>query len=96
MSSYTRFDLEQQIFSCWNVKEDLDTLTEAILDGRKPMTEDEISNVLIGMSQLYDLKFQKLQAIFESLVNEGYPNESFSWPVPKEFEKDPENKSSDR
>lgn len=97
MSNYTRFDLEQQIFNCWNVLEDIDTLTEAVLDGPKPLTEDEISNVLIGMRQLYDFKFQKLQAIFENLVHERVvSDEGKDFQIPQEFFQDQEDLHSDR
>lgn len=65
-----RFDLEQQIMDCWHVVDDLKILTERVLDGPKPMTEDEISNVLIGMEHLYQLKFEKCFRLFEQYIAE--------------------------
>lgn len=65
MKNFNQFDMEQQIMTCWNVCEDLDTLTEGVLD--RGMTTDQISNVLIGMKELYQLKFEKLWEHFEAL-----------------------------
>ena len=59
----TRFDLEQQIMHCWSVCEDLETVAEGITE--HGMTKDQIVNVLMGMQQLYQLKFERLFATFE-------------------------------
>lgn len=69
-----QFDLEQQILSCWHVVDDLKLLTERLLDGPKPMTEDEISNILIGMETLYQLKFDKCFKLFEEYIAERREN----------------------
>ena len=34
------------------------------------MTEDEISNVLIGLSELHEIRCKKLWRIFETMVRE--------------------------
>lgn len=52
--NYDRFDLEQQILSCWNITDDL-----------KFIENDELAK---SISTLYDAKFEKLWAIFEDLV----------------------------
>lgn len=65
-----RFDLEQQIMKCWNVTDDIDTLYEGVMDSNPEMTTDQIANALLGMHQLYELKFNKLFATFEKLVEE--------------------------
>lgn len=62
----TRFDFEQQIMKCWNVNDDINTLYKGI--GDVGMTEDQIMNALLGMHQLYELKFQELFDQFEALV----------------------------
>lgn len=61
-----RFDFEQQLMECWHVVDDLDTLCEGVLEHDMP--PDDISNVLLGMKTLYDLKFQKMFNTFEELV----------------------------
>ena len=64
------FDLEQQIMSCWQVTTDLGDVTEAILDGPKELSDDEIANALKGMQQLYEIKFDKLYRLFEHLIQD--------------------------
>lgn len=63
-----RFDLEQQILSCWNVVDDINLLYETVLERSTPLTQDEMANVLLGMKELYQLKFEKLFSIFEHMV----------------------------
>lgn len=63
MSEYSRFDFEQQIMTCWNVTEELDTLYKATLDTN--ITKEEIANILLGLHGLYEIKFNNLFAQFE-------------------------------
>jgi len=57
------FDLEQSIMHCWNIVEDLKMLNEAVLE--RDLSVDEISNILLGIERLYNLKFEKLFEMFE-------------------------------
>jgi hypothetical protein len=68
MKPFNRFDLEQQIMNCWNVCEDLETVCEGVLE--REINQDQISNVLLGMKELYQLKFEKLWENFEALCHE--------------------------
>ena len=68
---FDRFDMEQQIMSCWNVTTDIKDLSEEVLEG--DMTKDQITNVLIGMEQMYEIRFNKLFRQFEQLVREYHP-----------------------
>jgi len=63
-----RFDLEQQIMACWNVTSDIETLFEGVIES--DMTTDQIVNILLGMKQLYELKFDKLFNTFEQLIKD--------------------------
>ena len=63
-----RFDLEQQIMACWNVTSDIETLFEGVVES--DMTHDQIANILLGMKQLYELKFDKLFNTFEQLIQD--------------------------
>lgn len=69
-----QFDLEQQILDCWGIKEDIDILTEAILE--RDISRDEISNILIGLSSLYQLKFEKTFNTFEQYIKEVHNGKS--------------------
>jgi hypothetical protein len=68
-----RFDLEQQIMSCWNLTEELGLLNTGVLEGRpggRALTTDEISNYLLGLEIIYSLKFEQLFDTFSVLVKE--------------------------
>jgi hypothetical protein len=64
----TRFDLEQTILAVWNTKDDIDLLLSRYLDGEVPMTEDEVSNFLIGISALHQARCEKAFTTFEQMV----------------------------
>jgi hypothetical protein len=57
--------------SCWHVTTDIKDLSEEVLEG--DMTKDQITNVLIGMEQMYEIRFNKLFRQFEQLVREFHP-----------------------
>jgi hypothetical protein len=58
-----RFDFEQQIQKCWMVTDDIFELAEGVLE--HGLTTDQITNVLFGMKEMYELKFNKLWDLFE-------------------------------
>lgn len=64
-----RFDLEQHLMKCWNVTDDIALLNRSVLE--KEMTTDEISNCLMGMQHMYELKFNELFDTFSELVKDG-------------------------
>ena len=63
---YNRFDHEQALMNTWQIVEDLDMLLEGILE--HDMTQDQIANVVLGMKELYNLKFNKLWDQFERSI----------------------------
>ena len=68
----TRFDLEQDIMSCWNVVEDIDMVAE------KYCEDDDVCNVLLAIKHLYQLKFEKLFGTFEECVKERSFTDDFA------------------
>jgi len=68
MEQIDRFTLEDQIMQCWGVTEDLDMIyhTEALYQD-----EDRMMNVLLGVQELYKIRFQRLFDTFEKAVHEG-------------------------
>jgi hypothetical protein len=68
----TQFDLEQRIMQCWDVVDDLDTLFTHVLDSSPAPTHDEIANVLLGLKQLYDMKFYTLMSTYEKYLKEQH------------------------
>ena len=76
MITYDRFNLEEEIQNVWQTKDDLNAITERIYDDPDgPMTEDEISNALIGLSELHETRCKKLWRVFETMVKEKRFNE---------------------
>lgn len=69
----TRFDLEQEIMDCWNVTADMDDLYSYVMNGEEnaEYDRDKVANILLGMIQLYDLKFDKLFHTFSDCVKAG-------------------------
>ena len=68
---YDRFNLEEEIQNVWQTKDDLNAITERVYDDPSgPMTEDEIGNVLIGLSALHETRCKKLWKVFETMVHE--------------------------
>jgi hypothetical protein len=64
-----QFDLEQNIMSCWDVKEDLDLLLEELMEN-DTFTKDDASNYVLGLSTIYHAKFNKLFRTFEEYIKE--------------------------
>lgn len=67
-SNRDRFDLEQDIMNCWSVVDDIKELSRSMLD-RRTMTEDEVSNYLLGLETIYQVKFERLFETFEQMVH---------------------------
>ena len=65
---FDRFEMETQIMSCWNITTDLKDLTEGVLE--YDMSQDQIANALMGIQELYEIRFDKLFRTFEQLVNQ--------------------------
>jgi hypothetical protein len=61
-----RFDLEEQIVEFSHILVDIDHLLEEVIEGEP--TKDDISNVLLGLSALYDIKYRKLWRTFSELI----------------------------
>ena len=68
---YDRFNLEEEIQNVWHTKNDLDAIAERVYDDPDgPMTEDQIGNLLIGLSELHETRCKKLFLVFETMVKE--------------------------
>ena len=70
---YTRFDLEQAILQASNISDDLLKLGDSVVEYDK-LDKDRIANILIGLAQLQELKFDKVMVILEDLIGKGELN----------------------
>jgi hypothetical protein len=64
MDMKTRFDLEQDILAIYSVREDLRTLQELVLDREEKLSEDDLSNYLMGLEHVLNLKLDRLWDTF--------------------------------
>ena len=60
MKEYTYIDLEDAIYKVWQTSDDLDMFFKHHGDHPKPMTEDEVSNMIYGIKQLHDIRMEAL------------------------------------
>ena len=67
---YDRFNLEEEIQNVWQTKDDLNAVAERLFEDTVFMTEDQIANVLIGLSELHETRMKKLWRVFETMVKE--------------------------
>ena len=73
---YYRFNLEEEIQNVWCTAEDLDTILYRIMDAHEgPPSEDEITNMLIGLKEIHNSRCIKLWDIFETMIHEKCFNE---------------------
>lgn len=66
VGAHDRFDLEQAILDVWGITNDIDVLFEHIME--RDVTKDEVANILLGMKELYNIKFERTFEIFEQCV----------------------------
>ena len=60
-----RFDFEQQIMECWKIIDEIKSTIEGI--NEHELTSDQVSSILSGLKELYELKFNKLWDCFEDV-----------------------------
>jgi len=66
MKTKNRFDFEQEIMGTWNIIDDL----KCLADGWDELTEDKKLNIIIGLIDLYHLKFDTMFNTFEELIRQ--------------------------
>jgi hypothetical protein len=67
-----RFDLEQHIMKCWQITDDLDLIATMISEtNMEAEDQDKYMNILIGMKELYNARFDILFRTFENMVQRG-------------------------
>ena len=78
-----RFDLEDSIGDMANTSSDIETVIYAIGDCPNTPSEDELLNMLIGIKQLHETRYQKMWQTFEELIKNGtISNKEFDMTIP--------------
>jgi hypothetical protein len=60
------YELEEKIMSCWNVTNDIELAYESVLE--QDLSRDQVANLLLGLHQLYELRFNQLFSTYEKLL----------------------------
>ena len=60
MKQYTYIDLEDAIYKAWQTCDDLDMFYKHHGDHPVPMSEDEVSNMILGIKQLHNMRMEAL------------------------------------
>ena len=63
-----RFDLEQEIMKAWAICDDLGILYEHVME--RDLDKDTISNALLGLQTMYQMKFETLFDTFEQMIKQ--------------------------
>ena len=68
---YDRFDLEEEIHKVWATEEDLETILYRIMDAPEEQpSEDDITNMLMGLKEIHNSRCIKLYDVFETMVKD--------------------------
>ena len=65
-----QFDLEQSIYQCWNITDELKLLKDRVC--KKNLSSKEMCVLLDGLAMLYDIKFENYFSQFEDFLSEYY------------------------
>ena len=78
-------DLEDKIMSVWGTAADIDTFLYRYLDSPAgPLSEDDITNTLLGIKTLHDQRCQKLWDAFEEVLKSNRDYKGISPKTPLE------------
>ena len=72
-----RFELEENIMKCSLILEEIDILMDVVVDDpsgkydMKPEVLDRITNKLLGIRELYEMRFERLDRTFTAMIKEG-------------------------
>ena len=66
-----RFDLEDSLMKVEQISEDLNLIAKMFCDRATKITEDEMVNVLIGISEMHKYRCEEMFSIFEKMISTG-------------------------
>tara|TARA_B110000467_G_C17825935_1_gene217435 strand:- start:172 stop:408 length:237 start_codon:yes stop_codon:yes gene_type:complete len=71
MKQKDRFDLEDRLTALLNINDDIDTLMFAYSDSTEHLSEDALLNMLIGVKELHNQRYNQMWQTFEALIHKG-------------------------
>jgi hypothetical protein len=76
-----RFDLEKEIMQAWMTCEDINLILWRLMDCTEEPSEDELSNLLIGLSSLHESRMQKVWECFTQIIKRnGFHQDTSTMP----------------
>ena len=66
----TRFQLEEQIMSCWNICDELGVIADGVESDE--LSREQTVTILRGLRELYQVKFEHTFDTFETSLRENY------------------------
>lgn len=69
--------LEDKIMRVWSTSDDLEDFIMQYYEGERPMTADEVFNVIWGLKELHDIRMKQLFDVFKRVfqLDEYAPDE---------------------
>jgi hypothetical protein len=75
-----RFKLEDAMSQLCNITDDIDIVLHSYMDSKIRPTEDQMANMLIGLKELHNARYQKMWEVFEELITNGtISNKGVPW-----------------
>lgn len=68
-------ELEQKILSCWQITDDLDEVFSYFYEEEK-IDNDKLANILLGLKEVYNIKFENTFNTYEQALKEYYDRKS--------------------
>ncbi len=62
-----QFELEQGIMNCWSICDELNLISKYVMESES-LNRDKLANILIGMAELYQMKFENCFENFEQTL----------------------------
>ena len=68
------YELDQKIMGCWQITSDLESVFREVVDCEK-LDRDQISNALMGLIAVYNMKFSHLHEDYELMLRDLRKND---------------------
>jgi len=65
-------DLEQHIMECWQFVDDVKLLYKQVMDKDLHKDQDKLANALLGLSTIYEIKFERAFNTYEEALEQHY------------------------